>query len=62
MSRVNKTRFLVQPEWHECKSKLKENTCSLKQKLNHCSCLCECKVSVQIGILEKWLHVKSYYV
>ena len=59
MSRVNKTIFLVQPEWHECKSTLKENICSLKKKLNHGKCLCECKVSVQIGILGKRLHVKS---
>ena len=34
VSRENEIRFLIQHEWCECKSRLNESACSVKQKLN----------------------------
>ena len=34
ISRENEIRFLIQHEWCECKSRLNESACSVKQKLN----------------------------
>ena len=43
MSRVNKTRFLVQHESCECKYGSNESVCNSKQKLNHNGYWCDCK-------------------
>ena len=43
MSGVNETRFLVQHESCECKCRLNEKVCYLKEKWNHNECRCECK-------------------
>ena len=43
MSRVNEKIFLVQRESCECKCRLDESICNLKQKQNHRECWCECK-------------------
>ena len=43
MSGVIETRSFVQHESCECKCRLNENVCNLKQKWNHHECLCGCK-------------------
>ena len=43
MSGVDKTRFLVQNESCDCRSRLNGSACNSKQKYNHDECLCECK-------------------
>ena len=46
MSRVKETRFVVQHKSLECKCRLNENVCDLKQKWYHCKCRYECKKSI----------------
>ena len=43
ISRVNETRFLVQHGSCECKSRLNETVCNVKQKWNCNECQCDCK-------------------
>ena len=53
MSGVNETRFLVQHESCECKSRLNEIVCTSNQKWNHNECRCECKEFDDWGLYKK---------
>ena len=53
MPGINKAGFLAQHESCECKCKLNESVCNLKQKLNDNECWCECKKLDYWGSCEK---------
>ena len=43
MLMVNKLRFLVQHELHECKCRFNQNVCYSKQNQKPCKCRWECE-------------------
>ena len=56
MSRVNKTRFVVQHELWKCKCGLNETLCNSNEKWDHDECWCKCKE------LDDWSSCRDDYM
>ena len=59
MSRVHKTRFLVQDELCQCKCRLIENVYNSNQKWSHDLCRCDCKGLGNWSSCKERLYVES---
>ena len=63
MSKINKTRFLIQHELCKCKCGLNENVYNSKQKWNHEGCCCECDCECnKVYKIDEYLEIKKFCV